>query len=53
MSSTPLTDNLPFMPLPRTPGCPLAPPAEFADWRSSDGLQLASWHGCPTWVISR
>jgi cytochrome P450 len=53
MSTTPLTDNLPFMPLPRTPGCPLAPPAEFADWRNSDGLQLASWHGRPTWVISR
>ncbi|WP_319453917.1 MULTISPECIES: cytochrome P450 [unclassified Mycobacterium] len=50
--STPVTD-LPFIPLPRTSGCPLAPPAEFAEWRKSDGLQLASWHGRPTWVISR
>jgi cytochrome P450 len=31
----------------------LAPPAEFAEWRKSEGLQLASWHGRPTWVISR
>jgi cytochrome P450 len=50
--STPATE-LPFIPLPRTSGCPLAPPAEFAEWRKSDGLQLASWHGRPTWVISR
>jgi cytochrome P450 len=50
--STPVTD-LPFIPLPRTSGCPLAPPAEFAEWRKADGLQLASWHGRPTWVISR
>lgn len=53
MSTTPVSDQLPFMPMPRAPGCPLAPPAEFAEWRRSDGLQLASWHGRPTWVISR
>src|ERR1700712_914540 len=46
-------DALPFMPLPRVPGCPLAPPAEFAEWRAADGLQRVSWHGRPTWVISR
>ena len=46
-------DELPFIPLPRAPRCPLAPPAEFAEWRNSAGLQLASWHGRPTWVISR
>jgi cytochrome P450 len=46
-------DALPFIPLPRAPRCPLAPPAEFAEWRASDGLQLASWHGRPTWAISR
>jgi cytochrome P450 len=46
-------DELPFIPLPRVPRCPLAPPAEFAEWRNSAGLQLASWHGRPTWVISR
>ena len=53
MSTTPVTEDLPFIPLPRAPGCPLAPPAEFAEWRKSDGLQLASWHDRPTWVISR
>ncbi|MCV7154956.1 cytochrome P450 [Mycolicibacterium pyrenivorans] len=41
------------MPLPRAPGCPLSPPAAFAEWRESDGLQLASWRGRPTWVVSR
>ncbi len=46
-------DALPFIPLPRARGCPLAPPAEFADWRNADGLQLAAWRGHPTWVISR
>lgn len=51
--STPVTDDLPFIPLARASGCPLAPPVEFAEWRDSDGLQLASWHGRPTWVISR
>jgi cytochrome P450 len=53
MSTPPVADDLPFMPLPRAPGCPLAPPTEFAEWRNSDGLRLASWHGRPTWVISR
>jgi cytochrome P450 len=52
MSTAPVTD-LPFIPLPRAQGCPLAPPAEFAEWRKSDGLQLASWRGRPTWMISR
>ena len=31
--------------------CPLAPPAEFEEWREFDGLQLASWRGQPTWVV--
>jgi cytochrome P450 len=53
MSTTSKTEGLPFIPLPRAAGCPLAPPGEFAEWRESDGLQLASWHGRPTWVISR
>lgn len=53
MSLTPVTDDLPFIPLPRAAGCPLAPPAEFAEWREAAGLQLASWHGRPTWIISR
>jgi len=42
MPTKPATDDLPFIPLPRSPGCPLAPPAEFAEWRESEGLQLAS-----------
>lgn len=49
----PALDDLPFIPLPRKPRCPLAPPDEFAEWRAADGLQLASWRGEPTWVISR
>lgn len=46
-------DHLPFIPLPRAPHCPLAPPREFAAWRDADGLQRAAWRGEPTWVISR
>src|ERR1700761_7493425 len=46
-------DHLPFIPLPRAQGCPLAPPAEFDEGRKADGLQLAAWRGQPTWVISR
>ncbi|MDT5077988.1 MAG: hypothetical protein QOJ80_2625 [Mycobacterium sp.] len=53
MPTSSATDDLPFIPLPRPPGCPLAPPTEFAEWRESEGLQLASWHGRPTWIISR
>lgn len=53
MSTSPALDDLPFIPLPRAPRCPLAPPAEFAEWRAADGLRLASWRGMPTWVISR
>lgn len=53
MSTTPATDDLPFIPLPRAAGCPLAPPPEFAHWRNAEGLQRVSWHDRPTWVISR
>jgi cytochrome P450 len=45
--------GLPAVPVPRDVRCPLAPPAEFADWRAADGLQLALWRHEPTWVISR
>jgi cytochrome P450 len=41
------------IPAARKAGCPLEPPAEFADWRNADGLQLAQWRGNPTWVVSR
>lgn len=44
---------LPVIPAPRAPGCPLAPPAEFAAWRQSPGLQRAVWQGKPVWMISR
>jgi cytochrome P450 len=55
MTTTPVpeTTELPLIPVPRDVRCPLAPPAEFGEWRDSDGLQLASWRGQPTWVVSR
>lgn len=53
MPTTTDADDLPVIPAPRATRCPLAPPAEFATWRESAGLQRASWHGEPTWVISR
>ena len=56
MTTTPVSDDdieLPLIPVPRDARCPLAPPAEFGKWRDSDGLQLASWRGRPTWVVSR
>jgi cytochrome P450 len=53
MPSNPYPDELPSIPAPRAAGCPLLPPAVFAEWRAADGLQLASWHGRPTWVVSR
>ncbi|MED5814879.1 cytochrome P450 [Mycolicibacterium sp. 050232] len=31
----------------------MAPPAEFARWRDTPGIQLALWRERPTWVISR
>src|SRR6267154_6919447 len=56
MTTTPVSGDgseLPLIPAPRDVRCPLAPPAEFGDWRDFDGLQLASWRGRPTWVVSR
>jgi len=40
--------DLPVIPAARNAHCPLEPPAEFADWREADGLQLAQWRGGPT-----
>ena len=34
--------ELPVIPAARNAHCPLAPPAEFADWREADGLQRHS-----------
>jgi cytochrome P450 len=48
-----MTQTLPVIPAPRATGCPLAPPAEFAAWRETDGLQRATWQGKEVWMISR
>jgi cytochrome P450 len=48
-----MTQTLPVIPAPRDARCPLAPPAEFAIWRESDGLQRAMWQGKEVWMISR
>lgn len=45
--------DLPALPVPRAAHCPLAPPAEFADWRDEPGLRRAMFHGNPVWVVSR
>lgn len=45
--------GLPVIPAPRDRRCPLAPPPEFAQWRESEGLQRALWHGKQVWMISR
>ncbi|TAM67282.1 cytochrome P450 [Mycobacterium sp.] len=45
--------ELPVLPVPRLAQCPLAPPAEFADWREGDGLRKAMFQGNPVWVVSR
>lgn len=45
--------ELPVLPVPRRAQCPLAPPAEFADWREESGLRKAMFQGNPVWVVSR
>jgi cytochrome P450 len=45
--------ELPVLPVPRAAHCPLAPPAEFANWRDEPGLRRAMFHGNPIWVVSR
>jgi cytochrome P450 len=47
--------ELPTMPAPRAAHCPLLPPAEFAEWRQTPGLQKAInlFLGEPAWVASR
>jgi cytochrome P450 len=51
MTST--TSDLPVVPMRRAAHCPLAPPAEFADWRQEPGLQRAMWNGQQVWSVSR
>jgi cytochrome P450 len=50
---TSTTSDLPVIPLRRAAQCPLAPPAEFTDWRQEPGLQRAMWNGQLTWIVSR
>jgi cytochrome P450 len=45
--------DLPMLPVPRAAHCPLAPPAEFANWRNEPGLRRAMFQGNPVWVVSR
>jgi cytochrome P450 len=45
--------DLPVIPMPRDARCPLAPPAEFTQWREMPGMVLARWRDRPTWVCSR
>lgn len=45
--------DLPVLPAARPAQCPLAPPAEFAQWREQPGLRRAIFQGNPVWVISR
>ncbi len=45
--------SLPIFPGVRASGCPFDPPAEYADWRQSEGLQRAVWNGFEVWVVSR
>jgi cytochrome P450 len=47
--------ELPTIPAPRAAHCPLAPPAEFAEWREMPGLQKVTnlFLGEPAWVASR
>ena len=47
--------ELPTMPHPRAADCPLLPPSEFAEWRSTGGLRRAMnlFLGQPAWVLSR
>src|ERR1700748_4987 len=53
-TSGPRSDaDLPVLPIPRAARCPLAPPAEFVDWREQPGLRRAMFQGNPMWVVSR
>src|ERR1700739_2625600 len=45
--------ELPVLPLARAAHCPLAPPAEFAQWRTPPGLARAMFGANPVWVVSR
>ena len=50
---TTTTSDLPVIPMPRAAQCPLAPPAEFENWREEPGLRRAVWNGQQVWSVSR
>lgn len=45
--------DLPVIPVPRSPQCPLTPPAEFGTWRDEAGLRKVMWHGQEAWMVNR
>src|SRR5579875_3402563 len=47
--------EMPTIPAPRAPQCPLSPPAEFAEWREMPGLRkvMNLFLGKPAWAASR
>ena len=45
--------DLPVIPALRAPGCPLAPPAEFVEWREEPGLRRVMHEGREAWAVSR
>jgi cytochrome P450 len=53
MPVTSTTSDLPVIPMQRAARCPLAPPADFADWRQRPGLRRAIWNGQQVWSVSR
>jgi cytochrome P450 len=52
-SDTAPETDLPVIPAPRDPRCPLHPPAEFKQWREEPGLRRVMYRNQPTWVLSR
>jgi cytochrome P450 len=47
------TANLPVFPPARPSSCPFDPPAEFVEWRETEGLRRVVWKGIPVWAVSR
>jgi cytochrome P450 len=49
--SSPDTE-LPTFPLDNDSRCPFDPAADYAQWRSTDGLRRVNWQGHEAWVVS-
>ncbi|MFI0821940.1 cytochrome P450 [Streptomyces sp. NPDC021098] len=45
--------GLPPYPGVRSGRCPFDPPAEYADWRTDEGLRRVLWRGRPMWIATR